>query len=368
MEKMAKDYYHILGISRSASADDIKQAYRKQSRELHPDKHKGNKEKEAKFKEVNEAYDILSDPKKRQAYDQFGTADGARGSGGGQGFSGFDSGGGFNFDASNFEGFGDIFESFFATAARGGGRGRAADTRGQNVEMELTVPFADAVRGSDREMSFRVLVTCSVCSGSGGEPGFALTTCPECSGAGQVIRQARSLFGTIQQATVCPRCKGSGKVPEKPCKNCSGEGRVTQQKTVRIHIPAGIDEGQTLRVASEGEAGRQNGKAGDLLVHIRVQPDPRFVREGDDIRTEVSVNIPDTVLGTTMNVPTVQGDVALKIPAGTQPGTVLRMKGRGMPVLNTSRHGDHYVTVSVIVPGKLSREERRLYEELKKSW
>ncbi len=365
--RMAKDFYSILGVSRSASEHEIKQAYRKLSRELHPDKHPSTgsgqvkKDAEAKFKEVNEAYEVLSDAKKKQTYDQFGSADGPfrGGGGGGAGTGGF----GFDFNGANMEGFGDIFESFF-----GGGTGRRArkpDTRGRDVEIELTVPFTDAVRGIDREMTFRTWVRCQACDGTGGEAGSALITCTTCSGTGQVMRATRSLFGTIQQAMLCDTCKGSGKVPKKPCKTCTGEGRVQDKKTVKVHIPAGIDSGQSLRVTGEGEAGKQGSEAGDLFVRIRVQDDPRFRREQDDIYTTLILSVVDATLGNTATVETVHGPVELQVPAGTQPNQILRIKGKGMPVLSSGRHGDHYVTVEIEIPKKLSREEKELYEQLR---
>ncbi len=369
---MAKDYYAILGIRKTATEADIKQAYRRLSRELHPDKHKGDpsdpasvragKEKEAKFKEVNEAYDVLSDQKKRQAYDQFGTADAAGSGGGFSGFSGFS-----GFDPGAFAGgdFADLFESFFGGGA--GRRRRETDNRGHAVEVELTISFADAVTGTEREVTLRTHVTCADCGGSGGEEGSKLRTCSECGGTGAVSRTSSSLFGMIRQSVLCPTCRGSGKVPEYPCKRCNGEGRTMERKTLTVRIPKGIDDGQTLRITGEGEAGRQSGASGDLLVHIRVEPDSRFLREGDDIRSTVKIPITGAVLGGRLSVLTVHGTAETMIPAGTQPGQILRLKGKGMPVLNTSRFGDHYVTVEVDIPTKLSREQRRLFEELRRA-
>lgn len=362
---MAKDFYGILGVSKTASEAEIKQAYRKLSKELHPDKHKGDKGKEAKFKEVNEAYEVLSDPKKKANYDQFGSADfGGFGGGGGQGFGGFQ-GFGQGFDPSQFGGgdLGDLFESFFGG---GGGRRRKSDGRGRTVEVEVTIPFTDAVRGGERTITLKTLVECSECDGTGGEAGAKLKTCTECSGTGTITKATRSLFGTIQQSVLCPTCKGSGKIPEKPCKKCHGEGRTEEKKTITVRIPAGIDDGQSLRVTGEGEAGRQGAASGDLLVRIQVEPDPRFVREGDDIRSSLPLPVIDAVLGVDVDVETVHGKTKVNIPAGTQPGQVFRIKNKGMPVVNTSRHGDHYVTVDIVVPTKLSREEKKLFEELRK--
>lgn len=372
---MAKDYYAILGVPKTASETEVKQAYRKLSRELHPDKHPSThstssgqagsgqtkKEAEAKFKEVNEAYEVLSDKKKRQAYDQFGSTDGGFGQGGFQGFQGF--GGGF--DSSQFSGdLGDLFSSFFGGGM--GGRQREPDTRGRTVEIEVRVPFMDAVTGSERQISFKTQVTCPVCAGSGAETGSKLVRCTECGGTGAVTRMTKSLFGSIRQSALCPVCRGSGKMPEKPCKKCAAAGRIQETKTINVRIPAGIDDGQSLRLQGEGEAGRQGGPSGDLLVRVHVEPDPRFERAGDDVRSSYSLPMVDAALGTEADIETAHGKTKVNIPAGTQPGQVLRLKGKGMPIVNTSRFGDHFVTMDIVIPTKLSREEKRLLEELKK--
>jgi molecular chaperone DnaJ len=359
---MAKDFYSTLGISRSASASEIKSAYRKLSKELHPDKHKGDKDKEAKFKEVNEAYEVLSNPEKKKRYDQFGSADGPQfGRGAGGGFE--------NFDFSQFTGgggFGDIFENFFG-GARGGRRGQP-DLRGSDVQLSLSIPFGDAVSGVEREISFETQIVCDVCSGSGAEKGSNLKTCETCSGTGQVMRTTNTFFGMMQQASVCPTCKGSGKVPEKACKSCGGDGRKKGRKTVTIKIPAGISSGQSIRIRGEGQAGKQGGPAGDLFVVIDVIEDSRFDREGDDIRSTAHIDLTVAVLGDHISIETVHGPVKLTIPAGTQSHQIFRIKGKGMPVLNTHRHGDHYVTVIVDIPEKLSKEQKRLFEELRESY
>ena len=363
---MAKDYYSILGVSRSASADEIKKAYRKMSKELHPDKHKGDKGAETKFKDVNEAYEALSDPKKRQMYDQFGsTGPGGGGFGGGAGggfggfdFSGFGGGNGERMD------FSDLFENFF------GGGGAAAGARGHNTsndtEAAIQIPFMDVVLGRDVVIRHKKFMTCVQCDGKGAEPGTSLVTCSECRGTGQTTRTTQSLFGTMQQTILCPRCKGSGKIPEKPCRTCTGEGRVQESTETSVHVPAGLDDGQTLRVRGQGHAGRRGEPPGDFYVHVTVLPDPRFERQGADIRTRLELPVTDAVLGAEAKVTTVHGDVTLDIPAGTQPGQVLRMRGKGMPVLQTPNKGDHYVTVDVKIPTKLSREERKLVEEWRK--
>jgi molecular chaperone DnaJ len=364
---MAKDFYAILGVNKSASDSEIKQAYRKLSRELHPDKHKGDKTKEAKFKEVNEAYEVLSDEKKKAAYDRFGSADYANMGQGGGGFGGFS---GFQgFDPSQFEnmgGFGDIFESFFSGTQRG--RQGKTSGRGRTMEIEITINFMDAVRGLERELSFRTQVLCDDCGGKGAMSGSAMKDCGECGGTGAVERTARSLFGMVRQNVVCEKCQGSGKVPEKPCKTCHGEGRTEREKRVNVRIPAGIDDGQSLRLKGEGEMGRQGMESGDLLVRVHVESDARFERDGDDIRSSLSISIVDAVLGADQEIETVHGKTTISIPAGTQPGQILRIKHKGMPVVNTSRTGDHYITLDIVVPTKLSKEERRLFEELRKKY
>lgn len=358
---MSADYYDILGIDRSASKSDIKSAYRKKSKEWHPDKHKGEKDAEQKFKGINEAYEVLNDEKKRQRYDQFGKAgaDGSKAGGGGGGaggfdFSGFQQGGGGG-------GFGDIFDSFFG-GQRGDG-GQRADTRGGDIEAQIAVPFEDVIAGAERKVTIEKLAACDECSGKGHEEGSSMTTCGECSGTGQVTRTAQSFFGTIQQSMLCPKCSGSGKMPEKPCKSCDGEGRRRAKKEITVSIPAGIHDGQTLRMQDEGEAGRQGADAGNLYLHVRVQPDPRFIRDGDDIRATATISALDAILGTEIETKTVHGAMKLKIPEGTQPGQVLRLKDKGLPILSSSRHGDHYVTIEIEIPKKLSRKERKILEE-----
>lgn len=353
---MSRDFYQILGVSKGASQDDIKSAYRKLSKELHPDKHKGEKAVEERFKEVNKAYETLGDPEKRKRYDQFGEA-GASGFGGGQGFGGFDFSG---FQQGDMGGFADLFGDLF-----GGQRAQREPEEGGDLEVQISLALKDVVTESERTFTIRKFVTCDVCAGAGSEKGTQMKTCPECSGTGQVTRTAQSLFGRMQQRILCPICRGSGKIPEKPCKKCSGEGRVQENAKVTIRIPAGIDNGQTLRIRGEGHAGRRKAASGDLYVHVRVEKDPRFTREGADIHGHATVHVLDAILGTEIQVETLHGMVTLKVPESTQPGTVLRMKGKGLPVLSSSRHGDHYVEVHVEIPKKLSRSERKVLEEWK---
>ena len=356
---MAKDFYAVLGLSKSASSEDIKKAYRTLSKELHPDKHKGEKEAERKFKEVNEAYEVLGNPEKKKRYDQFGSADGMGGGFGGGGNGGFDFSG-----FQNAGGFGDIFESFFGGG--GGSAGAGREERGADKEIELTIHFADVVTGLQQKISLRRLRTCATCKGSGAQPQSKVVTCQECSGTGQITRSAQSFFGTIQQRFVCPKCRGAGRIPESPCGTCRGEGRVGDTSEVEVNIPSGIDDGQTLRLRGEGDAGRAGTHAGDLYVHIRVRPDPRFERDGSDVRSVSSLPALDAILGVELSVETVHGPVTLKIPDGTQPDQVFRLKGKGLPVLHSQKTGDHYVTVRVEIPKKLSHEERKILEEWNK--
>ncbi|MBU0767199.1 molecular chaperone DnaJ [Patescibacteria group bacterium] len=352
---MPSDFYSILGISRDASKDDIKKAYRKLSKELHPDKNKGDKDSEHKFKEVNEAYEVLSDEKKRKQYDMFGSV--GSGSGSGAGFGGF--------DFSNFQnagGFGDIFESFFGGGAQGSRRGRREE-RGRDREVRLTIEFTEAVSGVQKKIAVENMVTCSVCDGKGTAKGSEMITCKDCGGSGQQTRTAQSFFGMIQQSVVCSSCAGAGKIPEKACETCRGEGRQRKKETITIDVPAGIHDGQTLRLEGKGEAGKQGAHSGDLYVIIAIRPDPRFHRERDDIHTSFILPVIDAILGAQIKVKTVQGDISLKIPPGTQPNQVFRLRGKGMPVLSSARHGDHYVALSVEIPKKLSRKEAKLMEE-----
>ncbi len=359
LKPMAKDYYDILGLQRGASADDIKKTYRRLSKQLHPDKHKGDASAERRFKEVNEAYEVLSNPQKKQAYDQFGEA-GVNGGAGGGGFRGFE---GFDFSGAGQGGFGDLgdlFEGFF-----GGNRNRAAQQEGRDIETELTIDFMETVTGVRKDVHIRTLAACDLCKGSGAAPGSGVKTCTECGGTGQVTRVAQSIFGAVQQRTMCGTCRGSGKVPEKKCSRCDGEGRMSQTKNVTADIPAGISNGQSLKLRGQGEAGRRGTGGGDLYIRINVRPDPRFVRDGDAILATVELPAVDAILGTTISVPTVHGNVSLKIPEGTQPDQTFRIKGKGMPILNTSRSGDHYVTVKVKVPTRLGKQERKILEQWK---
>jgi molecular chaperone DnaJ len=356
LRRIARDPYSILGIERSASPDDVKKAYRRLSKEWHPDKHKGDKDAESKFKEINEAYETLNDPEKKRMYDQFGRTSGQPGGGaGGFDFSGFQGGMGDMGDL------GDLFENFFG--GRGGGARRP--TRGQDRTVAVELELKDVLDKKTVQFKLSRVRSCGTCEGSGAAKGAKVVTCKQCGGTGQVTRVANSIFGQVQQRSVCNECHGAGTIPETPCPECKGEGRTQQTETVSVDVPAGIDDGQQLRLQGQGDAGQRGQQAGDLYVTVRVRADKRFEREGADLRSSVKVPVVDAVLGTELDVETIQGTVTVTLPAGTQPGQVLRLKGKGVPELNRGRHGDHYVEVVIEVPTKLSKQERKILEEWK---
>jgi molecular chaperone DnaJ len=333
----------------------------------HPDKG-GGKESEEKFKEVNEAYQVLSDPEKRKGYDQFGhnnPFDAGANGGGYQQYGGFN-GQGFDINFEDLGGFGDIFETFF-----GGGAGTKArrKTKGHDVEAEIRINFEEAVFGTEKDFKLLKMVKCDACGGSGGEKG-EMKTCPGCHGSGQIQEQARTIFGTFAQTVTCPECKGTGKVPEKICKKCNANGRVKDQETIKVKIPAGIDNGQTIRLSGMGEAGERGADNGDLYLRVNVAADRRFTREGQNILNEAQISFPQAALGTNLDIETLDGKVTLKIPAGTQSGKVFKLTGKGVPTLNGSRRGDQLVTVTVKTPTNLSRKQRQILEQFDKdnSW
>jgi molecular chaperone DnaJ len=350
-----RDYYEVLGVGKNASADEIKKAFRRLAVQYHPDKEGGD---ETKFKEINEAYEVLKDPSKRQRYDQFGHA-GVGGAAGGNPF-----GGGFNGQNVNFDfgdlGFGDIFENFF-----GGGRSRSrGQQRGRDVEVRIEISFEEAVFGTEEDLKLDLEDTCDHCKGKTVEPGHELKTCETCKGAGQVINVMRTIFGNIQQATVCPTCKGTGKVPQKACTVCHGKGTRRTAQTIRLKVPAGIDDGAVIRLRERGEA-VANGPKGDLYVNIRVKAHKKFTREGDLILSEEHVDMIGAALGAEIDVETVDGKVRMKVPPGTQSGTDFKLTGHGVPHLQKTSRGAHIVTVIVDTPTKLTKRQHEILEEFK---
>ena len=355
-----RDYYEVLGVSKTASEDEIKKAFRKGAVKYHPDKEGGD---EAKFKEINEAYEVLKDQQKRQRYDQFGHAGvgGSTGGGasGGNPFEGFDFGGqGMQFDFGG--GLGDIFGQFF-----GGGQSHQGPKRGRDVETSITLTFEEAVFGVERTISLNLEDECDHCSGTGAEPGYSLKACPDCKGAGQQTRVMNSIFGQIQQAVTCQTCHGKGKIPEKNCSACGGRGTLRQSREVKLKIPAGIDDGATIRLREHGEA-IQGGSKGDLYVHIRVKAHKKFTREGNIILSQEHISMVDAALGTEIDVDTVDGQVRMKIPAGTQNGTDFKLSSHGVPNLRNDSRGPHIVGIIVDIPTKLTKKQKELLEEFKK--
>jgi len=360
-----KDYYEVLGISKNASTDEIKKAYRKAAVKFHPDKEGGD---ETKFKEASEAYEVLKDSQKRQRYDQFGHA--GVGSNGGSGASGnpFGGFGGFNGQSVNFDfgngGFGDIFSQFFG-GSNGSNRERGP-RRGRDVEVSLQLSFEEAVFGVEERIEIEMDDECSHCHGTTVEPGYDMKTCPTCKGAGQLNRVMNTIFGPIQQAVTCETCDGRGKVPEKICTVCHGKGIERRRRSIKLKVPAGIDDGATIRLREHGEA-VGNGQKGDLYVHIRVKAHKYFTREGDIILSEQHIGMIDATLGTEVNVDTVDGKVRMKVPSGTQSGTDFKLSNHGVPHLQSGKRGPHIVSIIVDTPTKLSRKQRELLEGFENS-
>jgi len=356
--QMPRDYYEVLGVSRSAGDAEIKKSFRKLARELHPDVNSHDPEAETKFKEAAEAYEVLSDADRRATYDRYG-------------HEGLRSGG----YAPNFESFGsvaDIFEAFFGgggggfASAFGGGR-PGGPAQGADIAAAAEIRLAQAARGASVEVSFEAVDRCEHCRGNGAEPGTPIEACERCGGTGQLRTVSRTPFGQVVRAAACDVCGGDGRIAKQPCRVCRGQGRRVERKTVSVDIPAGIDDGQRIRITGRGHAGEHGGPAGDLYVQIRVREDPRFVRSQDDLVTVVDVAAPLAALGTTVDVPTLDGSEPLEIPAGTQPNEALTIRGHGMPALRGRHRGDLRVVVNVVIPRRLKREQRELLHALNES-
>jgi len=354
---MPGDYYQTLGVTRDASKDEIKRAYRRLARKYHPDV---NKEAgaEEKFKEINRAYEVLSEPDVRQRYDQFGEA--GVGGAGAQGF-----------DVGDMGGFADIFETIFGGFGGGmgtgqtAGRRRSGPTRGDDLRLDLKLTFQEAVFGGEKEIRIPHLEVCGVCNGTGAKAGTGVKTCGTCNGAGQVRRATRTPFGSFAQVSACPTCNGTGEVIEEKCESCGGAGRKQETKKLKITIPAGVDDGTRLRVSREGDAGLRGGPAGDLYVYLMVETDKHFVRQGINILSDLEISYLQAILGCRVSVATVDGEAELTIPPGTQPNTVLTLENKGVPKLgNATIRGDHLITVIVQIPTRLNSEERELLERL----
>lgn len=349
---MPRDYYEVLGVDRGADEAEIKKAFRKLARELHPDVNDHDPAAEEKFKEAAEAYEVLSDSERRQTYDAFGH-DGLRSGGW----------------APRTGGIEDIFEAFFGRgdspfgdAFGFGGRGGPAS--GGDVGVGVEIDLAEVVTGTKRDVAFDAVVTCEHCRGNGAEPGTPINTCETCDGAGQIRQVANTAFGQVVRAGVCPKCGGDGRVAETPCEVCRGAGRTQDERTFEVEIPAGIESGQRIRVGGAGDAGQAGARAGDLYVQVAVVEDERFVREGRDLLTVTAISATEAMLGTEIDVPTLDGDREVEVPAGAQHGERLVLRGLGLPALNSSRRGDQYVLFNVVVPANLSEEQRELAERL----
>lgn len=346
---VATDYYELLGVGREASEDELKKAYRRLARELHPDAKPGDSAAEERFKQVTIAYETLRDPERRRRYDMFGP-EAVRGSGSGGGGDPF----GFGVNL------GDIFGTFFGGQAAG----RPTARRGADAEVVLDLTLAEAAFGSNREISVKLPIPCDACGGSGARAGTSPTSCPDCRGTGQLQRVRQSFLGQMVTTAPCPRCQGVGEVIASPCPDCRGEGRRTKERTLTVEVPAGVDDGATLRVSGAGPAAVRGGISGDLYVHLRVTPEPGLDRIGTDLIATARVSVAQATLGTTVTVPSLEGPLEIEIPPGVQSGSVQRVGGRGVPRLRSRHRGDLLVTVVVETPTKLSKEEEELYRQL----
>jgi molecular chaperone DnaJ len=347
MATTERDYYELLGVQRGASDADIKKAFRRLARELHPDV-SDRPDAQDRFREVVEAYEVLSKSETRELYDRYGHA-GLRG-------GGFTPG---HFDLGNLS---DLFAAFFGDDLFAGSVGRTR-SRGADIAAEVEIELVEAARGTTRQVPYEVAVPCGRCGGDGAEPGAEIRTCATCGGAGRLQQVSRSVFGEFVRTQACPACHGAGRIPDEVCKECGGAGRVVEERSLDVAIPPGIHDGQRIRLTGEGHAGVEGGRAGDVYVLVRVRPDPRFVREANDVFSTVDLTMTQAALGATVTVPTLEGEAELEFGPGTQPGEIVVLRGRGMPVLQGFGRGDHRVLVNVLVPRHLDDEQRRLLEE-----
>ena len=353
MSATERDYYELLGVSRDAGADEIKRSFRRLARELHPDVSEAP-DAEHRFREVVEAYEVLSNGERRELYDRFGHA-GLRS-------------GGFRPTTFDLGDLSDLVAAFFGDDLFGvSGRGGGARVRGADIAASVEIDLAEAAKGTSREVPFHVAVGCPRCDGGGAEPGTQVSACATCGGSGRVRQVSRSVFGEFVRTQTCPACSGSGRLIEQPCTQCSGAGRVLEERTLSVEIPAGIHDGQRIRLTGEGHAGALGGRAGDVYVEVRVRPDARFVREGNDVYCTVDLTVTQAALGTTVAVPTLEGEAELSFDPGTQPGEVKVLRGRGFPVLQGFGRGDQRVLVNVLVPRQLTEEQRRLLTEFERT-
>ncbi|HEY7524953.1 MAG TPA: molecular chaperone DnaJ [Candidatus Limnocylindrales bacterium] len=343
-----RDLYSVLGVERGASDADVKKAYRRLAQQWHPDVNQDATAPE-RFKEINEAYQVLSDPQRRQAYDLFGRA-------------GVGGEGEFGFGAGGLGGFGDLFDAFFGGATTSSRRGRPQ--AGSDLRYDLRISFQEAVTGTEKEIEFSALERCRTCGGSGAKEGTSPVTCPQCNGRGELRQVRQTMLGQMVNVNTCPRCRGEGRIIERPCETCNGDGRTESKRTLRVSVPAGIDEGHQIRLSGEGEAGPRGGPAGSLYVAVHVAPHPELRREGTELIYEADVSMVQAALGTRLRVPTVEGDEEVEIKPGTQPGTEVRLRGRGVPhVRRSGARGDLHVFVNVVVPSRLSKRQRSILEE-----
>lgn len=359
MKQLDKDYYEVLGVDKSASDEDIKKAFRKLALKYHPDRNPGDKVAEEKFKEINEAYQVLSDPQKKSNYDQYGTADfnGQGGFGGAGGFEGFGGAGGF----------GDIFGDIFGDMFSGGGSSRRPKNgpqRGADLELTVDLTFEEAAKGIKKDIEVYRNENCEYCKGTGAKPGTSHKTCDKCHGTGQIKVQKNTPFGSFVSVATCDKCHGEGRIIETPCPKCHGKGKVRNKKIVSINIPAGVDTGNTIPLRGEGEAGTKGGPSGDLYIHIRVKPHKIFKRQGFDIICEVPISFTKAALGGEITIPTLEGDSTYTILEGTQPGMVVRVRGKGIQKLRTTSKGDLYVKLNVEIPKHMNEKQKDLMRKL----